>query len=547
MNLSIWQIFRALADAHPQLEAVIDHQRRFTYRDLGERATRLANVLTEHGLGTRVPRSELNPWELGQDTVALLMHNGVEYAESLLAASASRVASMNVNYAYTPAEMEYVLNDGGAAAVVYHARLAPVLAEVLPRLRREPLLIQVADDSHTPLLPGALDYEETLSDSSTRLRATEHSGDDIQMIYTGGTTGMPKAVLWRQDDVWSACLARGDHRYGTTIDELVAYVGSRERGKIVVCVPMMHGSGAFQTFSGLVYGDTLVYTGEQGHFRADDVLDTIARERVTSLLMIGEAYAKPLVAELATGRHDISSLRLVLSGGAPITQRSKQALTAALKPAAFIELMAASETGSALERHDATGADLPNGVFRPRRGAGVSVLDVTRTHKLEAGHSEPGYLAKAGSLPLGYLGDQAKTEATFTTLDGQRYSVPGDLARLRADGLVELLGRDSATINTGGEKVFAEEVEEALTMHPSVADAAVAGRPSERWGQEVTAIVEIAAGIEITDEEIKAAAAESIARYKLPKKIIRVDRVQRTANGKIDRPWAKKVAADGLL
>jgi fatty-acyl-CoA synthase len=286
-----------------------------------------------------------------------------------------------------------------------------------------------------------------------------------------------------------------------------------------------------------------LYVGEGGHFRPDEVLHAVDRERVTSMVMIGDAYAKPLLAELATGRYDTSSLRLVLSGGAPLSHRSKQALVQALRPATFIELMGASETGTALRReHTKDGAeDQTSGIFRPQ--AGVTVIDATRTFVHQPGHADPGYFAKAGAVPLGYLGDQAKTAATFTTVDGLRYSVPGDLALLRTDGLIEILGRDSATINTGGEKVFAEEVEEALASHPAVRDAAVAGRASERWGQEVTAMVELVEGAEVTDEEIRANAAQFIARYKLPKVIIRVDHVQRTANGKIDRPWAKQVAA----
>ncbi|HKD96577.1 MAG TPA: AMP-binding protein [Micromonosporaceae bacterium] len=548
MDRSLWQLFCAIAASIPDREAVIDRERRFTYSGLADRAARLANVLAAHGLGCHRERAELRPWEIGQDTVALLMHNCVEYVEGLLGASASRTVSTNINYSYTAQEMAYVLRDAGADAVVYQAGFAPMLADALSRLATRPLLLQVADSSGNPLLPGALDYEAALAAAPPDLVPTGHSGDDVQIIYTGGTTGMPKAVLWRHGDAWAACLARGAHRQGGTVEDLVAHVGARDKGKVLVVAPMMHGSGTFQSLSGLLYGDAVVYVGERGHFRAEEVLDTVERERVTSLLVIGEAYAKPLLAALSAGGRDTSSLRLVISGGAPITLRSKQALVEALRPAAFVELMGASETGGALERSSVeAGAQDTGGVFRPRPGDDIAVLDVTRTRRHQPGHSEPGFFAKAGALPLGYLGDRAKTEATFTTVDGVRYSVPGDLALLRTDGLIEVLGRDSATINTGGEKVFAEEVEEALTAHPAVRDAAVAPRPSERWGQEVTAIVELVAGAEVTDEEITAAAAVHIARYKLPKAIIRVDRVRRTANGKIDRPWAKRVAVDGAV
>jgi fatty-acyl-CoA synthase len=546
MELSIWQIFDQVSIAVPDRDAIIDRKRRFTYRQLADRVTRLAAVLAEGGLGCHQERADLQPWELGQDTLALLMFNCAEYAEGLLGASAARVTPMNVNYSYTAEEISYVLDDAGATAVLYHARLAPVLAAALPRLRVVPLLLQVADESGHDLLPGAVDYEAALAASDPASRPSGQSGDDILIIYTGGTTGMPKAVLWRQADAWTAALARSPHVSGASLTDLVGYVENRKPGRVLVVVPMMHGSGTFQALGGLLYGDAVVYVGEAGHFRADEALDAIERERVTSMVMIGDAYAKPLLAELGTGRYDTSSLRLVLSGGAPLSHRSKQALVEALRPAAFVELMGASETGTALTRaHTTDGADdRASGVFRPQ--AGVTVIDTTRRFVHQPGHTEPGYFAKAGALPLGYLGDEAKTAATFTTVDGVRYSVPGDFALLRTDGLIEILGRDSATINTGGEKVFAEEVEEALTAHPAVRDAAVAGRPSERWGQEVTAIVELVAGSEVTDAEIRAVAAQLIARYKLPKVIIRVDHVRRTANGKIDRPWAKQVAAESL-
>jgi fatty-acyl-CoA synthase len=284
-----------------------------------------------------------------------------------------------------------------------------------------------------------------------------------------------------------------------------------------------------------------VFATSKDHLDPADIWSLVERERISTLLIVGEAYARPLLAGLTERDYDTSSLRRLLSGGASLSTGSKEQFRARLPHARLIELMAASETGGALQRRDSGGSLLDFMVFQPQQG--VSVLDESMTWLLEPGHSDVGWLAKSGHIPLGYLGDRAKTRSTFRVAGGVRWSVPGDRARLRVDGLIEVLGRDAATINSGGEKIFAEEVEEALLRHPAIADAAVAGRPSQRWGQEVTALVALAAGASPTDEHIKAEASKHIARYKLPKAIVRVEAIQRTPTGKIDRPWAKSVAA----
>ncbi|MFI6284208.1 AMP-binding protein [Streptomyces sp. NPDC051018] len=266
------------------------------------------------------------------------------------------------------------------------------------------------------------------------------------------------------------------------------------------------------------------------------------------MLIVGEAFARPLLRELSAGAHDASSLRMLMTGGAPVSRQTKDTVARDLPHVTLYELMGASETGGALQRTDRSGEKrLEPGVFDRRPGAEVTVVSADRTRRETPGHPESGWLAVAGNIPLGYLGDRAKTEATFATVDGTRWSIPGDRALLRPDGVVEILGREATTINTGGEKVFAEEVEEALLTHPAVADAAVAGRPSERWGQEVTALlIALLPGASATDEEISEAAARHIARYKLPKAILRVPAIHRTAVGKIDRSWAKQIAAEGV-
>jgi acyl-CoA synthetase (AMP-forming)/AMP-acid ligase II len=476
----------------------------------------------------------------------MVMHNGHEYAESLLGAFAARAAPMNVNYSYVPAEIAYVLNDADAAAIVYHARYAPKIAEALTALRRPPLLIQVADDSGAGLLPGAIDYETALAGAGPDPGLAGHAADDALLIYTGGTTGMPKGVIWRHGDLWQSTIANRRHREHADLAAIAGFAASHRRRRILVCAPMMHGAGSLSALTTLIYGDTLVFPEVTDHLDAADVWRAIERERAEIMLIVGEAFAGPLLRELDLGSYDTASLSAIVTGGAPLSQRSKDRIARELPRVKLHEMLGASETGGALQRTDVSGGErLDAGVFGLRPGASVTVIDRGRTRRVQPGHEEPGWLAVAGQIPLGYLGDREKTELTFPVIEGTRWSIPGDLARLRPDGLIEVFGREAATINTGGEKVFAEEVEEALRSHPAVRDVAVAGRPSERWGQEVTALVLLAPGAEVADDELRKAAAQHIARYKLPKAIIRVDEIRRTAVGKIDRAWSVRVAAEG--
>ena len=541
MEFNLWQVFASVAVAITDRTAIVDDERRFTYGQLAERSSRLANVLRSHGLGARTARAQLRDWEIGQDTLGVFTRNCAESVEASLAGYAARCAPFNVNYLYVRDELAYLLNNANTAALIYEGRYAPVLAGTLPLLGRVPLLLQIADDSAEPLLPGALDYEQALAGSDPAPPSLDYATDDVYLLYTGGTTGMPKGVIWRQGDFWAATLRRGRMSQATSLDDVAAIARDREASAVLICTPLMHGSGHASALGALTHGDPVVFATNKDHLDPADIWSLVERERISTLLIVGEAYARPLLAGLTERDYDTSSLRRLLSGGASLSAGSKEQFRARLPHVRLIELMAASETGGALQRRDSGDSLLDFMVFQPQPG--VSVLDESMTRLLEPGHSGVGWLAKSGHIPLGYLGDQAKARSTFRVAGGVRWSVPGDRARLRADGLIEVLGRDAATINSGGEKIFAEEVEEALLRHPAIADAAVAGRPSQRWGQEVTALVALAAGTSPTDEDIKAEASKHIARYKLPKAILRVEAVQRTATGKIDRPWAKSVAA----
>jgi fatty-acyl-CoA synthase len=536
---NIWTVFDAVAGAVPDRPALTWRGNVTTYAELADRSRRFANVLGSHEIGLHRERDELAGWESGQDLVGMYMLNGPEFLEVNLGGYGARAAPFNVNYRYVAEELAYLLNDAGAAAVVYHSRFAPTLRSVLERLHRAPLLVQVADDSGEALLDGAVDYEEALASASPEL-SLDHSPDDLYVLYTGGTTGMPKGTLWRQADIWAASL--GGPRLGEDIDAagIAVHGAQAAAGRFLPNAPFMHGAAQWLSLACLNCGDTVVINDVVDHLDPKEVWTTIERERVDSTLMVGDAFARPLLDELESGSYDASSLKIVIVGGAFTSPEAKARLLEAIPHALIVDAAGASETGSALTSISSAASKADLGVFMP--GPTVRVLNEERNAYMPPGDESVGWFAKSGRIPLGYLGDKAKTAATFGTVDGLRYVVVGDRARLRADGMVELLGRDSVTINSGGEKIFAEEVEQAILNHPDVVDVVVTGRPSERWGNEVVAVIELREGAEPSDEAILSTTAERIARYKLPKAIVRVEKVLRSPAGKADYKWAQQQA-----
>ncbi|HEY3905805.1 MAG TPA: AMP-binding protein [Streptosporangiaceae bacterium] len=454
------------------------------------------------------------------------------------AGHAVRTAPFNVNYRYTPAELTRLFADACTAAIIYHQRFAPVLDEALAGLPARPLLIQVADDSMCPPVAGAIDYEDCLAGQGDVLAASGHSPDDLYILYTGGTTGTPKGTLWRQADIFDAALG-GDELPGATLSQLADAAAARPALNFVPNAPFMHGAAHWLGLRTLLSGGCVCVNAVVDRLEPADVWTTIQAHKAYVTLLIGEAFARPLLDELQAGSYDVSSLRAIAVGGAFTSPATKQRLLELIPQAIVIDLAGASETGSALRQISGPGSP-PLATFTP--GPTVAVLDADRTAALSPGHAGIGWLAKSGRIPLGYLGDQAKTARTFPFIGGTRWSVPGDRARLLADGQVELLGRDAQTINSLGEKIFAEEVEQALVAHPAVRDALVVGRPSERWGEEVVAIIELMPETNPADTEILAALARQLARYKLPKAIIRIPEIQRSAAGKADYAWASQLA-----
>jgi acyl-CoA synthetase (AMP-forming)/AMP-acid ligase II len=547
MEFNLAQIVRAVAAVVPTREAIVHGDDRLTYAQFMTRVDRLAAALVDRGLGVRHERDGLADWESGQDHLALYLHNCPEYLEGMIGAYAARVAPFNVNYRYVAEELHYLLNDSGAGAIIFHSTFAPTLDAVRADLPDLQVLLQIPDDSGNPLLAGAEWYEDALaavpSAAASSRGLPEPSPDDLYILYTGGTTGMPKGVLWRQGDIYPAALGGRKISTGLEYESLDAILDNAREGgmRVLPSAPFMHGAAHWMALNALANGNTIVLPRNASTFDAADVCDTIDREKVNIMLIVGDAFGRPLLDELARSSHQLSTLVLIISGGAALSAPVKAGLLDRLPGAAIMDGLGSSETGTQASQVTGAGGVVSTGTFTP--GTGMAIVSEDLDRVLDAGHEETGWLAQAGRVPLGYLGDAEKSARTFPTIDGVRYSVPGDRARVTAEGLLELHGRESVTINSGGEKIFAEEVEAALAHHPAVYDTVVTGRPSERWGQEVVAVVQLREGFAASEDELLAECAKHIARYKFPKAIVMVDRVVRSPAGKADYRWARERVA----
>lgn len=539
-EFNIAGLVEAVAARVPERPAIIHDQRRLTYSQLVERTRRLARYLADAGLGCHREREALEGHEVGQDRLAQYLYNGPEYLEGLVGGYRARVAPFNVNYRYVAHELRYLLSDSRPRAIQFHASFAPVLAEVLDGLDIEPVavLLQVDDGSGHPLLPGAVDYEQALASVPAQVDV-DPSPDDVYLLYTGGTTGLPKGVLWRQADALVSLLGVRNRKSGqewASLEEKLAVVPRRPL-RMMPLAPYMHGAAQWGALQSLVEGNTLVIPGQVQRFDPAEAVATIAAKEVSVITMVGDAFGRPLADQLEADPCHLPSLKLLVSGGAALSALYKERLTRAVPGLTITETIGSSETG-------VQGRMLGLAAGRPTfaREASALVISSDMTEVLEPGHDGTGWLATRGRVPLGYLGDPVKTARTFPVVAGERVSVPGDRARLLPGDVVEMLGRDSATINSGGEKVFAEEVEEAVKGHAGVADVIVCGRPSEKWGAEVVALVERRPGSNMDAEGLVGFCAGRIARYKLPKAVIFVDTVRRSASGKADYKWALATA-----
>ncbi|MCV7413394.1 acyl-CoA synthetase [Mycobacterium florentinum] len=544
-NLST--VFSTLAQALPEQRALFWRGRQWTYAEMDARVDGVAHYLTSLGLGCHTERDRLQGHESGQDHIGLYLRNGNHYLEAMIGAYRSRIAPFNVNYRYVDAELVYLLANAQARALVYNAEFAPRVAAIRDQLPHLEFLIQVADDSGQPLLPSAVDYESIVATGPPPGGMPTPSRDDLYMLYTGGTTGMPKGVLWRQHDVFVSSM--GGRPFGSdeamkSYDELAERASAAPGfASVLLIPPLMHGAAQWGAFQIMTMGGWVTFPDDVHSIRADEILRLVERERVMSIPVVGDAIARPLIDEIERGDYDLSGLINISNGGAALTPSVRKRFVTALPNLLVIDSAGASETGLQMSALPTQSEPTAVATFTPGSETGVLAIDFSR--EIGPGGGE-GWLARRDMIPLGYLGDAEKTARTFPVVDGVRWSIPGDRARFLADGRIELLGRDAVTINSGGEKIFAEEVEAAMAEHPGIYDVVVTGRPSERWGNEVVAIVQLVEGSDPSDEELLATCQQHIARYKLPKAIIRTARVQRSPAGKADYRWAKQIATESL-
>ncbi|PJE11049.1 acyl-CoA synthetase [Mycobacterium sp.] len=524
---TIGAVLDAVADAVPDRVMTVCGDRRRTFAESADRTRRLANFLAAKGFGAHTERTALGNWECGQDRVALVMHNDL-YPDTVIACVKARVVPVNVNHYYTPREVSEVLAYVKPRGVIYHRSLGAKIPDAGVEL-----LICVDDGSEAPELDGAVELEEALAQGDCD-HANTPSPDDLLMICTGGTTGRPKGVLWRQADMYVASMNGDDHADVGEIHRRAQHAGA----PWFAVSPLMHAAGMWTAFSAILSGQTAVLYDTRQKFDPAAVLAIAEREKVGLMTMVGDAYVAPIVDELGRRNYELSALFAIGTGGAATNVRYQQALLKYLPHLTVINGYGSSETGNMGFGHSRQGVQADT--FTIRTGGLVLAYDYSRF--LEPGDPEIGWVARKGRIPLGYFADEAATAKTFPVVDGQRVVISGDRASLEADGRLRLFGRDSLVVNTGGEKVFVEEVEEVLRAHPAVADALVVGRASERWGQEVVALVQPRDHAEADTDALHAHCAAELARFKVPKLFIVVDRVRRLGNGKADYRWATCLA-----
>ena len=529
---TLWEAF---ADAQPDQVAVVVGEQSVTWAALDEGAARLAGALGARGVGVGT-------------RIAQLMFNCPEYLESAYAAFKLRATPVNVNYRYKAPEIAYICDNAGAEVLVFHGSLGDRVAEAVASMPTVRILLQV--DDGTPLISGAEWYHEVVASAAPAARI-ERSGEDTLMLYTGGTTGNPKGVVWRHVDLFGALAFTAYMSAGievpTTVEDvgrIAAELQADGRSPIMLCAPpLMHGTALFLAIGAFVMGGSVVLLGGRS-FDADELWDLVQRHHVTQISLVGDAFARPLndaltVAEEGGVIHDLTSVTRIVSTGATLSVDQKRAFQQRLPNAVILDMIGASEGGPYAMSMTMPGQAPPEtAVFTAPPN--VVTIDPLSGKVLPRGSVEPGMLAAAGPMPTGYWNDPAKTANTFRTVDGVRYTVPGDFATIAEDGTVNLLGRGSVCINSGGEKIYPEEVEVAARKHPNVIDANAVGVPHERFGETVVLVCSVSAPT--TAEEIISTVKQSIADYKAPRRVVFVDEVYRAPNGKADYRWAKQQA-----
>lgn len=533
MKFHLADLFEAVVDAVPGNEALVAGDERRTYAELDARANQMAHFLRNQGV------------QPGQH-VAIYSYNRVEWIESMLACFKIRAVPININFRYVEDELTYIFDDADIVATVYERSFTPLLENIkanLPKLKHFVVIDDGSDADFSSL--NAVPYDQAIAESSSERGFGERSEDDIYMIYTGGTTGMPKGTMWRHEDVFFGAM-QGGNPSGEPIKapEELSEVVTNSFPLYTICPPpMMHGGGTWTCmitfFTG---GKFILYTGK--HFDADEIVQLTQDEEALSLMIVGDAMARPIADAIEKGDYSLEKLMVVSSGGAILSKPVKNKLKALLPGRIILDSFGASETG-----HNGSVQDLgedeaagPRFTLSPH----TKILD-ENFKPVEPGSGVVGQLARSGHIPLGYYKDKKKTDATFKTdPDGVRWVIPGDYATVLEDGSAQLMGRGSGCINTGGEKVFPEEVEAALKAHGDVFDAVVVGVPDDRFGQRVTAIVHPREGKQPTMAELAEFCSSKIARYKAPRELILVDEIKRTPAAKPDYRAAKALALKKL-
>ena len=514
--ITIADILEVMADAVPARHAIVTIDHEYTYADIDERSTRLANHLVSLGVGPG-------------DHVAVHSANRIEWVDAFYGCLKARAVPININYKYLHDELAYVYDNADCvAAVVAPEHVDAVRALELPGLRHVLVLGQ--------------EYDDALAAASTE-RLGGRTPDDHYVLYTGGTTGNPKGVVWRNEDIIRAALNAS--RFGApfdSVEQLAAEAAANENPMVLLaCGPMMHGGSQWTLGNAHVAGYTLALYTEPS-FHAESVLDLVQKAGVNSLTFLGDAMGRPVAQAILAepDRWDLSCLAAVSNGAAPLSEGVREEIRRALPGRFILDTYGSSESGATASRID-DGTEGPAGA--PRFGASDDV-EVFDPDMRPCPPGVEGMLGRTGPIPLGYYQDPVKTAATFKTVDGVRWSIPGDFARREEDGSVTVLGRGSVCINTGGEKVHPEEVEAVLLRHDEVFDAVVVGTPHERWGQQVTALVQRRDGSTVTAEDLRAHARSLISGYKVPKEVLFVDRVPRTPVSKIDYPASTALAIE---
>ncbi|QCQ90265.1 acyl-CoA synthetase [Rhodococcus sp. SGAir0479] len=532
MAYTFADLFEHSVDAMPERLAMIVSGEEVTYRALDERANRLAHHLKDAGFGAGAH-------------IGIHMHNAIETMVAIIAAFKLRAVPLTVNFRYTSDELRYLYDNADLDALVFHQGFADRVAEVLPDVPRIRHLIGVPDVLATGAecaVPGAVDYREALAVGSPERGFEDRSPDDHYIFYTGGTTGRPKGVVWRHEDIWRVLGGGLDFYTGEPVtDEFQQSRGGVAAGESmrwVMLPPLIHTSAMMPTFTAFFTGNTVIM---EPKFDAPRVWELVARYRPQVMVITGDAMGRPLVEAFREQERDTSSLGVVASGAALFSAAVKDAFFEAMPNLLISDSVGSSETGFGGIGFASKGLEQHGGPRVTANRYSVVVDDQDRI--LAPGSGGEGWLAKLGNVPVGYYKDPVKSAEIFRVIDGRRAVVTGDRARIEDDGSITLLGRGNMVVNTGGEKVFAEEVEAVVKAHPDVYDAIVIGVPDERWGSRVATVVRIRDGVDPDFESLEKHTRNQLAGYKIPRTFWVVPDVARTPSGKPDYGWAKAHAA----